>query len=85
MGRLLNCTLNGKSVTTLTQSYSANVRKVFSILTAICQIKQVQWGSGKHQMLVDLPSTINGLRVSLYTALNTALDAKRRSIFISVS
>jgi hypothetical protein len=85
MGRLLHRTLNGKSVTPLTQIFDANAHKVFSILTAICQVKQVQSGSGKHQMFVDLPSTINSLRVGLCYALNAAQCAKQRSIFTSVS
>lgn len=33
-------------------------------MTAICQIKQVEYGNGKHQVFVDLPSTIISLKVS---------------------
>jgi hypothetical protein len=39
------------------------VLQVFSILCAVCQIMQVKQGFGKHQIFVDLPHTIAGLRV----------------------
>jgi hypothetical protein len=39
------------------------LQQIFSIVTAALQIKQVEYGSGKHQPLVNLPSTINSLRV----------------------
>jgi hypothetical protein len=41
------------------------VRQLFSILNAVCQILEVKQGFGKHQVFVDLPSTMNGLRVCL--------------------
>jgi hypothetical protein len=44
-------------------------------VTAACQIKQVGWGAGKHQMFVNLPSTINSLRVcQLLTVLQRVIQ-----------
>jgi hypothetical protein len=40
------------------------VRQVFSILSGVCQIKQVQAGAGKHTVLVPLPGIIESLKVS---------------------
>jgi hypothetical protein len=51
--------------TAITITICSYQRQVFSIATAACQLKQVESGAGKHQPLVDLPSTINSLRVHL--------------------
>lgn len=41
-----------------------SVRQIFSIATMVCQVRQVQFGSGKHQPLVHLSSTIKSLQVT---------------------
>ncbi|CAI6339898.1 unnamed protein product [Periconia digitata] len=45
------------------------VSMLFSVAQAALQIKQVGWGAGKHQVLVDLPSTINSLKYLYWSIL----------------
>ncbi|KAL7772455.1 hypothetical protein CFE70_002414 [Pyrenophora teres f. teres 0-1] len=47
------------------EDYLMAMAMVFSVVTAALQVKQVQWGAGKHQLLVDLPSTTHSLRISI--------------------
>ncbi|EAT87840.1 hypothetical protein HBI56_117970 [Parastagonospora nodorum] len=52
------------------EDYLIALAMAFSIATSACQVKQVGWGAGKHQVFVDLPSTINSLRY-LYSSILT--------------
>jgi hypothetical protein len=89
MGGLLHRILNGthnspKRITIESQTPFTNLNvllQMFSMLTAAFQIKQVEYGSGRHQPLVDLSSTIKSLRVSSDIILQPWKCIKRHSIF----
>ncbi|CAA9958895.1 hypothetical protein PTMSG1_02427 [Pyrenophora teres f. maculata] len=51
------------------EDYLMAMAMVFSVVTAALQVKQVQWGAGKHQLLVDLPSTTHSLRYLYWSIL----------------
>ncbi|KAI2482107.1 hypothetical protein Ptr902_06488 [Pyrenophora tritici-repentis] len=51
------------------EDYLMALAMAFSLVTAAMQVKQVQWGAGKHQALVDLPSTIHSLRYLYWSIL----------------
>ncbi|KAL5120060.1 hypothetical protein ACEQ8H_001885 [Pleosporales sp. CAS-2024a] len=52
------------------EDYLIAVTMLFSIATGVCQVRQVHFGNGKHQIFVDLPSTIESLKY-LYCSILT--------------
>ncbi|CAG5181650.1 uncharacterized protein ALTATR162_LOCUS9790 [Alternaria atra] len=51
------------------EDYSIALSMCFSIAMAVCQVYQVQWGSGKHMMFLDLVAAVNILKYLYFSIL----------------